>query len=130
MQGGINMITRRRLLKAGLVVAGGATAGRLIAQPALIPSVWTARCKAQEGLPWNEARQIVAETVVPGFRDAIFDVTDPRYGAIGDGSTDNTDAFRAAIEDCSSQGGGHVVVPNGIYPTGAIHLLNDVDFHL
>src|SRR5215469_11279766 len=123
-------ITRRRILRAGLLVAGGATAGRLFAQPAFTPSRWRARAKGRGGLPWEEARQIAAETVVPSFPDAIFDVTDPLYGAIGDGSTDNTDAFRAAIEDCSSQGGGHVVVPKGIYSTGAIHLLNDVDFHL
>src|SRR6202011_3339408 len=108
-------ITRRRLLQAGLVVAGGATAGRLVAQPVLTPSIWTARAKGQDGLPWKEARQIVAETVVPNFPDAIFDVTDPLYGAIGDGGNDNTQAFRAAIEDCSSRGGGHVVVPKGIY---------------
>ena len=123
-------ITRRRILRAGLLVAGGATAGRLFAQPAFTPSRWRARAKGKGGLPWEEARQIAAETVAPSFPDAIFDVTDPLYGAIGDGSTDNTDAFRAAIEDCSSQGGGHVVVPKGIYSTGAIHLLNDVDFHL
>jgi len=124
------MLTRRRLLKSGLIVAGSATAGRLLAHPSLAPPVGLPHAKGQKGLPWKEARAIVAETVVPVFRDAIFDATDPLYGAIGDGSTDNTDAFRAAIEDCRSRGGGHVVVPKGIYSTGAIHLLNDVDFHL
>jgi hypothetical protein len=71
------------------------------------------------GLPWANARQIVADTVVPRFPDVYFDVTDPQYGAVGDGSTDDTDAFRAAIADCSAQGGGHVVVPAGVYSTGA-----------
>jgi polygalacturonase len=123
-------ITRRRILKAGLLVAGAASARRVMAPPGLTRSIWNSRAKCNGGLPWKEARRIAAETVVPSFPDAIFDVTDPQYGAIADGSTDNTDAFRAAIEDCSSQGGGHVVVPAGIYSTGAIHLLNDVDFHL
>ena len=123
-------ITRRRLLKSGIFLAGSASSGRLLGQPRLTPPGWSARAKGTEGLPWKEARAIVAETAVPTFRDVIFDATDPLYGAIGDGTTDNTDAFRAAIEDCSSRGGGHVVVPKGIYSTGAIYLLNDVDLHL
>jgi polygalacturonase len=90
-----------------------------------------ARAGGRDGdLPWREARQIVADTIVPDFPDAYFDVTDPQYGAVGDGSTDNTDAFRSAIEDCSSQGGGHVIVPAGVYSTGAIQLLDNVDLHL
>jgi hypothetical protein len=81
-------------------------------------------------LPWENARQIVADTVVPSFPSASFDVTDPQYGAVGDGTTDNTAAFRAAIADCSAQGGGHVIVPAGVYSTGAIALLDNVDLHL
>jgi polygalacturonase len=123
-------ISRRRVLQAGIVIAGNATAGRLFAQPELTPPAWRARELCSGRLPWKQARQIAANTVVPTFPDAIFDVTDPQYGAIGDGGNDNTDAFRAAIEDCSSQGGGHVIVPKGIYSTGAIHLLNGVDLHL
>jgi len=119
-------MTRRQLLRAGLVAAGGLAAGRFLGRwwegPAL--------ARGNGGLPWKEAQQIVADTVVPSFPDVIFDATDPVYGAVGDGTTDNTDAFRAAIEDCSGQGGGHVVVPAGVYSTGAIHLLDNVDFHL
>lgn len=67
---------------------------------------------------------------MPAFPDATFVVSDSRYGAVGDGLTNNTAAFRRAIEDCSSRGGGHVLVPPGVYSTGGIHLLSKVDFHL
>jgi regulation of enolase protein 1 (concanavalin A-like superfamily) len=81
-------------------------------------------------LPWANARRIVDDTVVPAFPDTSFNVTDPQYGAVGDGTTDNTGAFRAAIQGCSARGGGHVVVPAGVYSTGAIALLDNVDLHL
>jgi polygalacturonase len=81
-------------------------------------------------LPWPEAVRIVAETVVPSFPSATFAITDPRYGATGDRVTDNTTAIRRTVEDCSSRGGGHVVVPAGVYSTGAIHLKSNVDLHL
>lgn len=82
------------------------------------------------GLPWQEAVRILADTVVPRFPSATFAITDPRYGAVGDGLVDNTTAIKSAIDDCSSQGGGHVVVPAGVYSTGAIHLRSNVDLHL
>ncbi|NGN62993.1 glycoside hydrolase family 28 protein [Streptomyces sp. A7024] len=57
-----------------------------------------------------------------------FPVTD--YGAAGNGSTDCTAAFRAAIEACHAAGGGRVLVPAGRWATGAIRLLSGVDLHL
>ncbi len=123
-------ITRRQLFKLALVTVGGAAAGRLLG-PAFNLGLGSARAGGGDcDLPWPKARQIVADTQIPTFPDVYFDVTDPPYGAIGDGTTDNTDAFRAAIEDCSAQGGGHVLVPAGVYSTGAIHLLDGVDLHL
>ena len=53
-----------------------------------------------------------------------------RYGAARDASADSTHAFQKAIEDCSAKGGGHVVVPAGVYSTGAIRLRSNVDLHL
>jgi polygalacturonase len=123
-------ITRRQLLKAALLAAGVTATGRLLGLPLGLGKE-SARAAGGGGLlPWPEARQIVAETLVPSFPDDIFDVTDPLYGAVGDGTTDNTDAFRSAIKDCSAQGGGHVIVPAGVYSTGAIRLLDNVDLHL
>ena len=53
-----------------------------------------------------------------------------RFGAAGDGTTDCTAAFAAAIAACHRAGGGHVTVPAGTFLTGAIHLLSHTDLHL
>jgi polygalacturonase len=63
--------------------------------------------------------------VVPAARLPVT-----RFGAVGDGTTKNTEAFAAAITACHRSGGGHVVVPAGTFLTGAIHLLSNVDLHV
>jgi polygalacturonase len=63
----------------------------------------------------------------PTFRKEVFDIR--RFGAIGDGRTKNTAAFREAIDACSAAGGGKVFVPAGKWFTGAIHLKSDVNLH-
>lgn len=45
----------------------------------------------------------------------IVFVTDPEYGATGDGSTNDTDAIQAAIDAVHAAGGGIVFMPRGIY---------------
>lgn len=52
------------------------------------------------------------------------------YGAKSDEITDNTEAIRRAIADCSSKGGGKVVVPNGNFLTGPIVLKNNINLFL
>jgi polygalacturonase len=63
----------------------------------------------------------------PAFPDRSFPITD--YGAVGDGHTLNTRAFAQAIAACSQAGGGHVVVPAGLWLTGPIVLQSGVDLH-
>jgi polygalacturonase len=125
-----NFVTRREFLRAGLLVAGAAGAAAAVGfwGPPLARS--QPLSQPYGGLPWESARRILAETSIPTFPDATFSITDARYGGVGDGTTDNTAAFRRAIEDCSSRGGGHVIVPTGAYATGAILLLSNVDLHL
>lgn len=84
----------------------------------------------RSGLPWREAVQIENETVIPSFPNVNFVITDPRYGALGDGLADNTAAINRAIDDCSARGGGHVLVPAGVFSTGAINLRSNVDLHV
>ncbi len=74
------------------------------------------------------AASVLAAVTPPTFPSATFPITN--YGAVGDGTTDNTAAFQKAIAACSQAGGGHVVVPAGTFLTGAIHLLSNVDLHL
>ena len=53
-----------------------------------------------------------------------------RLGAVGDGKTLCTDAFARAIRTLGSQGGGHLIVPAGIWFTGPIVLESNIDLHL
>lgn len=78
--------------------------------------------------PWKDLKQIKADINEPFFKDKIYNVLD--YGAINDGKTICTDAFKKSIQKCSSDGGGKVVVPAGNYLTGPIHLEDNVNFHL
>ena len=64
---------------------------------------------------------------VPKFSKQEFDLRS--YGGIGDGRTSNTAAFRKAIEAAAVQGG-RVIVPNGIWLTGPVRLLSNVELHL
>jgi polygalacturonase len=52
------------------------------------------------------------------------------YGALGNGRTICTEAFRKAIEVCSLSGGGMVYVTAGTYLTGPIHFKSNINLHL
>lgn len=58
-------------------------------------------------------------------RTTRFLVTD--YGAKGDSNTLNTPFIQAAINDCAVRGGGVVVIPRGIFISGAIFLKKNVN---
>lgn len=77
---------------------------------------------------WTTAAAIEAAVQPPEFQDLDFLVTE--FGALADRGTLCTEAFRKAIEACSSAGGGRVVVPAGKYLTGPIHLKSHVHLHL
>jgi len=66
--------------------------------------------------------------MLPEFPDKIFNVKD--YNAIGDGHSMNTDAFQKTIDACSSQGGGTVLIPAGLWVTGPIQLKSNINLHL
>lgn len=50
-----------------------------------------------------------------------------KHGAVGDGQTLNTLAIQAAIDRCATNGGGTIVVPKGVFVTGAIFLKQGVN---
>lgn len=77
---------------------------------------------------WDTMAEILSEIVAPVFPDAVFDVTE--FGAVGDGETLSTEAINSAIIACSEAGGGMVLVPEGEYLTGAIHLKSNVNLHV
>ncbi len=121
-------ISRRRALGLGLGAAGAAAVPAVLTRTAFAGATAQPAAVSADDLPWADAKAIVAATKVPSFPSATFDVT--AYGAKADGKTDNTAAFKAAIEACSAAGGGHVVVPSGTYVTGAVYLKSNVDLHL
>ncbi|MFD1768640.1 glycoside hydrolase family 28 protein [Sphingobacterium suaedae] len=88
-----------------------------------------------QDMAWTTAKQPLAEVealkkqmIQPTFRDKDYPVT--AYGAKGDGVTKNTEAFKAAIRRCNAEGGGRVVVPAGVFLTGAIYLESNVNLHV
>ena len=52
------------------------------------------------------------------------------YGGRGDGHYDNTEAFNFAMRRLSERGGGHLVVPRGVWLTGPITFEDNIDLHL
>src|SRR5688500_7617005 len=83
---------------------------------------------SQSADPWARADAIVRSIVAPKCPERDFDIT--KYGAVGDGKASCTAAIRKTIAACSAAGGGTVVVPDGRFLTGAVHLQSNVRLHL
>jgi polygalacturonase len=81
-------------------------------------------CAAEN--PMDQFRPLkVAEPKIPSARVSIKD-----FGAVPDGKTLNTEAIAKAIAAVSGKGGGHVVIPPGLWLTGPIGLKSKIDLHL
>lgn len=52
------------------------------------------------------------------------------FGAVSDTSRLSTESIQNAIDECSSSGGGNVIIPAGSYKTGSIILKNNVLLYL
>jgi unsaturated rhamnogalacturonyl hydrolase len=75
---------------------------------------------------WGDYERVLARIKAPTFPDRDFPITD--FGAKP--GADATAAIRAAIAACHAAGGGRVVVPEGEWGTGAIHLKSNVNLHV
>jgi polygalacturonase len=125
-------IDRRALLRLSAATGAGVLAAPLVSTRALAARGAGAGSAPlgpfRGGSDADRAADRIARSVRrPRFPDRFFPVTS--FGAVGDGTTDCTAAFRDAIAACSRRGG-HVIVPAGTFFTGAIHLLSHVDLHL
>ena len=79
--------------------------------------------KYTEKLPFQMPE--VSAPVIPNYT-----VNLKKFGAVGDGVTLNTKAFEKAIAALEKKGGGHLVVPAGVWFTGPIVLKSNIDLHL
>lgn len=70
----------------------------------------------------------IQKATPPSIPDNTVTLTD--YGAVGNGIALNTEAFRKAISALASKGGGHLIVPAGIWLTGPISLKDNIDLHI
>ena len=70
----------------------------------------------------------LAEPAAPSIPDECVNLAD--YGAVPDGVTLCTDAFAAAVKALEKKGGGHLIVPAGIWLTGPVVLKDRMDLHL
>ena len=64
----------------------------------------------------------------PIFKDVVYNILN--YGAQPKLNFNNKKAIQKAIDECSNNGGGTVLVPNGYYFTGPINIKSNVNFHL
>ena len=81
-----------------------------------------------ENFPMAEMLRIEKSIKEPVFKTVTYNILD--FGAIADGKTMATASIKKAIETCSQNGGGKVLVPAGKYLTGPIHLENNVNLHI
>lgn len=77
---------------------------------------------------WDALPALLARIQAPEFPARDFDITN--FGAVPGGVEDCTAAIGQAIEACHAADGGRVVVPAGVWLTGAIHLKSNVNLHV
>ena len=95
----------------------------LFAMLALCASAQKEYKQYTEGLPFK-----MPEVKAPVIPDRSVSLDE--FGAVGNGQQLCTDAFANAVDRLAGQGGGHLVVPRGVWLTGPIVLKSNIDLHL
>ena len=75
-----------------------------------------------EGLPFS-----MPQVIRPSFPDYTVSIAD--FGAKADGKTLNTQAINNAIRAVHEKGGGKVIIPEGLWLTGPVELLSNVNLY-
>ena len=77
---------------------------------------------------WSAAEAIKRTLKYHSSPESAFNIVD--FGAQSGGTFNNSHAIKKAILTCHQQGGGKVIIPVGVFYTGPIHLLSNVNLHL
>jgi hypothetical protein len=85
-----------------------------------LTSISACAYQPQPANDWIIAARIRDALRKPVIPDRDFTLLD--YGAV--------EAFEKAIQACSAAGGGRIVIPEGTYRTGPIHLRSRIDLHV
>lgn len=72
--------------------------------------------------------KILPEIPAAKFRNKDYKINN--FGAVSGGKVKNTEEINKLIDLCSSNGGGRVVIPEGIWLSGPIILKDNVNLHL
>jgi polygalacturonase len=107
-------VTRRGLLSS---VAAGAALASLSS---------CAGIEAGRADPWRQAAATLARIRPPSIPRRDFPITSFAAAA----NADCTTAIAEAIDAASKAGGGRVVIPEGVWLTGAVHLRSRVELHV
>jgi len=116
--------TSRRAFVRHLALGGGS----LVVLPAGFGACRPAPPAAGDVDPWTRVPDILARIVAPEFPARDFPITD--FGAVPGGTSDAAEAIGSAVQACADAGGGRVVVPEGVFLTGPVHLLSNVNLHV
>lgn len=93
------------------------------AQPACCQQDGNPYKKYTENLPFSMPE--IKAPVIPDLKVCLKD-----FGGDATGVQLSTEAFAKAIESLSQKGGGHLIVPCGVWLTGPIVLKSNIDLHL
>src|SRR5258708_4231461 len=92
---------------------------------AMVPAI-LAGCAASAPSPSDEAPRPTDDDHLAGAR--VFNIRD--FGAKGDGITLDTAAVQAAIDACTKDRGGIVLIPAGTFVIGTVELKENVTLHI
>ena len=71
---------------------------------------------------------IIVITIKCFSQNSSFNITS--FGGIGDGKTINTKALQTTVDSCNAAGGGDVIIPQGIFIIGTVHLKSNINLKL
>ncbi|MEG0646249.1 MAG: glycoside hydrolase family 28 protein [Bacteroides sp.] len=114
----MNTLTKKRLLCMAISLTLFLGTGKVCAQ-----HTRTIDNSIYSNLPFE-----MSKVVQPTFPN--YEVSIVTFGAKDNGKILNTKAINDAIKAVNAKGGGRVIVPEGLWLTGPIELLSNVDLHL